>query len=302
MFIFSLLIAGNPQLIVAQSDSGFNAPDSLNIKRLRNVILTESAIYIGGLFYLNNIWYKNHRPVPFHFYNDIKGWNQVDKTGHMYSAYYQSFYGVKALQWAGVSREKSIWFGGSLGLLMQTPIEIFDGLYEGYGFSTTDMLANTAGSALVIGQELMWDEQRITMKFSYHPTRYPGYRPSLFGETQAENFFTDYNGHSYWLSVNFSKFLPEKNIPRWLNIAVGYGGDGMLSEFENPHYYNQDTSQPVFERSRQFYISLDADLSRICTKSIFLKIVLQALNMIKFPAPAFEYNTTEGIRFHPLYF
>lgn len=296
-----LLIISFQNLVNAQTVSETVTLDTLNIHRLRTVVAAESAIYAGGLYVMNNIWYKNHRAVPFHFYNDLKGWNQVDKAGHLYSAYYQSFYGIKALQWAGVNRKKALWYGGSLGLLMQTPIEIFDGLYEGYGFSTSDMIANTAGSALVIGQELMWEEQRIALKFSYHPTEYPRYRPSLFGESSVENFFTDYNGHTYWLSANLSSFLPEKKIPHWLNIAVGYGAEGMLSEFKNPIYY-QGTPLPFFERSRQLYISLDIDISRVRTKSSFLKKVLQAMNMIKIPAPAFEYNTAKGISFYPLYF
>jgi len=277
------------------------SPDSLMPGRLTTVIVAESVFYVGGMLYLNNVWYKDHQSVPFHFYNDNRGWMQIDKAGHMYTAYYQSYYGMKALQWAGVSKKKAIWWGGMLGLVLQTPIEIFDGLYDGYGFSSGDMIANTAGTALMIGQELLWDEQRIMMKFSYSPTDYPSYRPSYFGASHTENFFTDYNGHTYWLSANIASFAPGISFPKWLNLAVGFGADGMLAEFENPAYHRGDPL-PSFERTRQLYLSVDLDLRKIPTKSKFLKGVLHALNMLKFPAPALEFNKNDGVKFHPVFF
>lgn len=296
IFIFMAIFPGKCQHVSTSS-----YPDSLMPGRLKTVILAESVFYVSGILYLNNIWYKDHATVPFHFYNDNRGWMQIDKAGHMYSAYYQSYYGMKALQWAGVPRKKAIWFGGTLGIILQTPIEIFDGLYEGYGFSAGDMIANTAGSALVIGQELLWDEQRIMMKFSYSPTEYPQYRPSYFGESPIENFFIDYNGHTYWLSANLSSFAPGANLPEWLNLAIGFGADGMLAEFENPFYYRGE-ALPEFERTRQWYLSVDLDLRKIPTKNKLLKGVLHALNMLKFPAPALEFHQKDGVKFHPVYF
>lgn len=275
--------------------------NSLNKNRLKKVLLAESTAYVTGLYFLNNVWYKNHQPVPFHFHNDLSGWLQIDKAGHMYGAYYESYYGIKALRWSGVSEKRAIWFGGSLGLLMQTPIEVFDGLYAGYGFSVSDMVANALGSALVVGQELRWKKQRITMKFSYHPTQYPEYRPSVFGSSAVEHFFTDYNGHTYWLSANISAFFPGIRLPRWLNLAAGYGAKGMLAEFENPNYHRENPL-PVFERSRQIYLSVDLNLKAFQTKSTFLKNLLKTLNMIKIPAPAIVFNSSGGVVFHPVYF
>ena len=296
IFLFTINITG-----AFGQNSASESENSLNNKRLRTVIVTKSAIYAGGLFLLNNVWYKNHRAVPFHFYNDWPGWIQVDKAGHIYSAYYQSKKGIDALRWAGVSEKRAVWLGGSMGILMQTPIEVFDGLYEGYGFSVTDMIANTAGSALAIGQELLWQEQRIGMKFSYHPTRYAGFRPSYFGESKITRFFTDYNGHTYWLSLNLSSFIQGSKIPRWLNISFGYGADGMLAEFENPHYHRQ-FRLPDIERTRQLYFSIDMDLRKIQTRSKFFRLVLGTLNMIKVPAPTIEFNSSGRIAFHPVYF
>ena len=295
-----LLLTGGMDVVFGQYSNRIKA-DSLNSNRLRTVVVATSALYAGGMYFLTDVWYKDHQPVPFHFYNDWNGWMQIDKAGHMYTAYYQSKAGISALRWAGVSEKKAIWMGGSFGLILQTPIEIFDGLYEGYGFSVTDMIANTVGSAMVVSQELLWQEQRIRMKFSYYPTKYPGYRPSYFGKSEVTHFFTDYNGHTYWLSAKLSSFLPESKFPRWLNIAFGYGADGMLGEFENPMYYNQ-VRLPEFERTRQFYLSVDLNLEAIHTRNTFIRAVLRALNMIKIPAPAIELSSSGRTVFHPIHF
>lgn len=188
-----------------------------------------------------------------------------------------------------------------MGVLMQTPIEIFDGLYEGYGFSVSDMVANAAGSALAVSQELLWSEQRIRMKFSYHPTAYPDFRPAAFGGSAFGNLVTDYNGQTYWLSANVADFFPGTALPPWLNIAFGYGADGMLADFRNPERY-RGVILPQFQRTRQFYLSLDIDLSAIPTRSRLMRAVFRSLNILKIPAPALEYKSSGRWSLHPLYF
>ncbi|MDH5382954.1 MAG: YfiM family protein [Cyclobacteriaceae bacterium] len=128
-------------------------PDSLNKKRLYTVVATEAGSYLTGLSLLYFIWYKDHARVPFHFYDDSKGYLQIDKAGHAFSAYRESYAAYHALRWAGMDKKRALIFGGPLGLVFQTPIEIFDGLYEGWGFSWSDMVANTFGSLLFTSQE-----------------------------------------------------------------------------------------------------------------------------------------------------
>ena len=111
----------------------------------------------------------------------------------------------------------------TLGLILQTPIEIMDGIYEGYGFSWGDMAANTFGSALVLGQELLFKEQLVKYKFSYWESVYSRKANGYLGTNSFDRIFNDYNGHTYWLSCPINKILPNKITPDWLNIAVGYG-------------------------------------------------------------------------------
>ena len=147
-------------------------PEKLNKRKLACAITTESLLYSTELIYLRFVWYKDHERVPFHFYNDNKGYLQIDKFGHAFGAYFESYIGYHWLRSAGVSRNKSLLYGGTLGFLLQAPIEIFDGIYEGWGFSWGDMLANTSGAALLIGQEALFNDQIIKYKFSMSPSEY----------------------------------------------------------------------------------------------------------------------------------
>ncbi|MEM7372424.1 MAG: DUF2279 domain-containing protein [Bacteroidota bacterium] len=279
---------------------GQQYPDSLNKSRLYTVLGTETGIYVGGLSYLSFIWYKDHERVPFHWYDDSKGYLQMDKAGHAYGAYQESYTAYYALRWAGVDKKKALWFGGPIGLIFQTPIEVFDGLYEGWGFSWPDMAANAAGMALFMGQEALWEEQRILMKFSYSPSIYPQYH-RILGETHAERFFLDYNGHSYWLSGNLKALSKIDQLPPWLNLAIGYSANGMIKEFENPRYYLGQPF-PHLERYRQYILSLDVDFTRIPTRRKWLRTTFRLLNLIKMPFPGIEYNRIDGIKLRALYF
>jgi hypothetical protein len=275
--------------------------DTIQPKRLRKVIISESAFYLSGNAFLQYVWYKDHERVPFHYYNDNKGYLQIDKCGHAYGAYQYSRNGYEALRWAGIGHKKALWYGGPLGLILQTPIEIFDGIYEGYGFSKGDMIANAAGSALFMIQQGLLKDQTVKMKFSYSPSLYAQINPRGLGDTHLERFFMDYNGHTYWLSANFKQISSIKKIPDWLNIAVGYSGNGMLSEFTNRNYYNGAYIQPV-ERYRQWLLSLDVDFTKIKTKRKFLKGLFSVLNAVKIPFPALEYSRVNQLKVNPFYF
>ncbi len=261
---------------------------------------TETGIYLAGLSYLSFIWYKDQKRVPFHFYDDSKGYLQMDKAGHAYVTYYESFMAYHALRWAGINKKNALIYASAIGTIYQTPIEIFDGLYERWGFSWPDIAANTFGILLFTTQEALFDEQVLLLKFSYSPSKYRKYHPIL-GESHLESFFLDYNAHTYWLSGNISKLTGIKNFPGWINIAFGYGANGMIKEFENPTYYMGEPF-PYFERYRQFLFSLDIDFSRIPSRKKWVRSILRTVNLIKFPFPALEINRIDKVKFRPLYY
>lgn len=279
-----------------QSDS-----TAFNKKRFVFSVGLTATAYTAGILYLSEVWYKDYERVPLHFYNDNAGWNQMDKVAHAYIAYHQSRAGYEMLKWSGVNENTSIFLGGSLGFIFQLPIEIFDGLYEGYGFSWGDVYANTAGSLLFMTQQKLANEQIVKMKFSYFPSSYSKINPRVLGDNALESLFTDYNAQTYWLSLNLNRIIPNQKIPEWLNVAIGYSAGGMLSEFDNPSRVGGQQISEI-NRYRQFFLSPDIDFGKLKCNNRFLNGVLEALNLTKLPAPAVEYSTEYGWVFHFIHF
>lgn len=290
-------------LLVITSRAQFFAPsDTLNTPRLTAVTITAGAGYVASVIGLNELWYSDYPHSNFHFFNDNSSWLQMDKLGHSLTTYQLGRYGYEALRWSGLSNKKSIWIGGGFGLLFMTSIEIMDGYSEQWGFSNGDMLANLGGTALFVTQQAVWNEQRMALKFSYSKSEYAQYRPEVLGTGGIESMLKDYNGQTIWLSVNPSSFSrSEVKFLPWLNVALGYGADGMLGGDFNPSVNEDNLPLPQFDRSRQFYLSLDIDLSRINTRSHLLKTVFSVIGFVKVPSPTLELTRGDLI-WHWLYF
>ncbi len=254
---------------------------------------------VGTLIALNQVWYADYPRSNFHFINDNAEWLQMDKAGHLFSSYQMGSIGANALKWSGANRKSQLIYGSTLGLAFMTTVEVFDGYSANWGASMGDVVANISGTALFVSQELMWKEQRIVPKFSFHKTLYASRRPKVLGNSIQEQILKDYNGQTYWFSANIYSFVKGSKFPKWLNIDVGYGAEGMITgndEFVNTIFL------PESERYRQFYVSLDVDLTKIETKSHFVKTILTILNTIKIPAPAFEIKGNGGSKMHLIYF
>ncbi len=270
--------------------------DSLSLGRLNTVIIGSSVLYAGSMIGLGTVWYQDFN--RFHFFNDNDGWGYMDKLGHVTTAQHVGRGGIEVLKWTGLERKKAIWYGGMSGTFFLTTVEVFDGFSEGWGFSVGDVTSNVLGSTLLISQELLWDDQRILTKWSYSGSRYAQYRPELLGANAGERWLKDYNGQTYWLSMNLkSLFFTESTIPEWLNVAVGYGIDGYTGANRNPTENSAGETIPGFERYGQYYLSPDLDLSKIPVNSPFLKAVLKTLNFVKVPLPGVVYDEVKGLRY-----
>ena len=293
----------SPGVLHGQSSESIRQDTSgIRNGRLTGVLVVQGTLYIASLTGLYFAWYKDYPQSSFHLFNDNGEWMQVDKCGHAITSYYISRIGYSTYRWSGVNEKPSAWYGGLLGFAYMLNIEILDGFSTEWGFSLGDFTANTLGSMIFIGQQLAWHEQRFSLKYSFHQTKYAQYRPDLMGDNLIQNMIKDYNGHSYWISGNISSFLPEgSKFPKWLNIAVGYGAEGMTGAFNNSLDQN---GQPIpqFSRYRKFFLSVDIDLTRIPTKSKVLKGIFTVLSFIKIPAPALEYNTLGQFKAHAFYY
>ena len=287
--------------IAQQRDSStfWTPSETFNKKRFHTVVITEATLGTTALIGLDQLWYADYPRSSFHLINDNGDWLQMDKFGHAMTAYYIGVVGIDVMDWTGVDHKKAVWYGGLLGFTFLTSIEVLDGLSEEWGASPGDVLANSLGASLAIGQDLLWREQRIVMKYSFHQSRYADIRPDLLGDDFIESSLKDYNGQTYWLSANLASFVKHKKIPQWLNIAVGYGIDGVITGSPDDEHRQEF---PSYQRQRQFYLSLDIDLRKIRTKSRFLNAAFRLVNFIKVPAPTIEFNEKGKVKVYPLYF
>ena len=270
---------------------------------------SSAVVYGAGLTILSNAWYKDYPQTSFHFFNDNNDWLQVDKAGHVFSTYTAGKWNAELWRWAGLPRKQRIWIGGLSGAAFAAIIEILDGHSQGWGFSMGDLAADFAGSAVFIAQELGWNEQRIQLKFSAHQTHYedPSLQQranTLFGSNLPERILKDYNNQTYWASMNLKSFFKKSGLPSWLNIAVGYGADGMFGGTEN--IARDKNGNIIFDRRdiaryRQWYLAPDIDLTRIKTKSKFLKTTFFVLNSLKFPSPSIGFSK-KGVEWNWLHF
>ncbi len=278
------------------------ASDSLSVFKKRKIGLSVSALAVtsGSIIYLNQAWYQKYNTSKFHTFNDNYEWYQLDKFGHALTNYQTARLMIEAMKWAGYSEKKQILIGGLSGFAYMAAIEIMDGFSDGWGFSWGDIGANAFGAGLAIGQQIAWKEQRVQLKFAFRSSGYANYNPSLLGENLSERVLKDYNGQTYWLSINPSSFIKKENkFPKWLNVAFGYGANGMLNAHYNKFLVIDANGNVInFDRYRQFYFSIDADLTRIKTKSKVLKAVFSCINVIKIPFPNLEFSENK-FKFNP---
>ena len=294
--IFFVLL---PSICFSQSKiNKFLIPsDTLNKPRRNAVIITEASLASIALIGLNELWYADYERSKFHTINDNDAWLQMDKFGHAFTSYQLGKHGAQLLNWSGVRKKDQLIYGATLGFTFLTAVEILDGYSEEWGFSWGDVMANAAGSGLYIGQELLWYEQRIALKYSFHQTKYAEIQPDKLGESFLEQTLKDYNGQTYWLSFNLQSFFKDSKIPKWLNVAVGYGAEGMISSIEN---IDNQVIGPN-ETYRQYYLSLDINLNGIRTNSRVLSTVFDIFDMIKIPLPTLEFSK-KGTAFHLFYY
>ena len=278
--------------VLSQSQAQTLDSAKINKKRFRGLVIGSGVTYIGSMIGLSQIWYSNYDKQSFHFFNDAPEWKQTDKAGHFYSAFQLSSISSKALQWSRFPKNKSDKIGALTSFMILSSIEALDGFSAGYGASASDLIANATGSAFYLSQHFIWNEVRIYPKFSFHKTGFASIRPNILGSGLMEEMLKDYNGQTYWLSVDMDKF---GRFPKWLNLAVGYGAEEMI--------YGRDMQNKAngYNPHRQFYLNLDFDLTAIHTKSKLVNGLIFFANMIKLPGPAIMFSK-KSTKAYALYF
>lgn len=191
-----------------------------------------SAIAFGWSFvFLDKTWYQDYPRTSFHFFNDAGEWLQMDKAGHAWTAYTSSRQLYSAWRWAGVKNEKAILLSTLTSFGYLASIEYLDGRSAAWGWSWGDIAGNTLGASLFAIEQLGWKEQRVQLKFTAHVNKYnaslKARADELFGTSLPALLLKDYNAQTYWFSFNLKSFLPRSKFPAWLNVAAGYGAEGI---------------------------------------------------------------------------
>ena len=330
IIIFSLLLLpitkGQETIDTSDTKINFITPypfwqpsQELNKPRVATVTTGLAGLYGVLNIYLSQVWYSQFPRSSFHTFNDGKEWLQLDKVGHSVSAYYINRLSHDLYNWAGLKENSSMWAGVGVAQAYQLIIEIQDGFSSKWGFSWPDVGANLGGSALYVTQHYLWKEQRFVLKESAWPTDHPDYlddrADDLFGSSFSEQILKDYNATTFWLTASIGSFIKkEHKFPDWIGVSFGYGGTGMYGGFENRWcdiegldlrhcpYDEINTTAEGIDRTRQFYLSLDIDFTKIPVKSDALKAFLEIINIIKIPFPAVEFNTAGEVNWHWIMF
>lgn len=276
--------------------------------RVKTVAAANIGLWSASFWALNKAWYADYEHSSFHFFNDIKEWNGMDKSGHVWTSYQISRVSYEMWRWTGKQKKQSLLLGGISGIAYQSIIEIQDGFSKKWGFSWPDMAANVSGAALFVVQEAAWQEQRIQLKIGYWPRNYAPdlaqRQDALFGKNDFGRILKDYNAQTYWASAGLHLFFPDFGLPRWLNISFGYGSDGLFGGTANK--WTDKTGVHIdrsdIRRVRKFYLAPDVDLTKIKTNRKWVRSVFYVLNVLKFPAPALELDSKGRFRVHAVKF
>ena len=254
------------------------------------IALTGVAVYDFAFYQtLKKPWWSGE-PSDFHIVNDWWGNYslEVDKLAHAYAGQSMTLISAQAYEWTGMTRRQALLWGGVTSLLTLTQVEILDGFTKKFGFSPGDYAANIAGAFYPLAQEVWSPLRVVNFKMSYHGRRF---EPNAYTGLSEPNRLEDYNRQTFWLAVHMKSILPEPVRgwwPSWLQLAAGYGVDGAFMEDRGA-------------RTREYYLGLDFDPSRIDTGIAFLDTLFAPFRYIHLPAPCVRFRE-DGTRVFALYF
>jgi Predicted periplasmic lipoprotein (DUF2279) len=229
--------------------------------------------------YASEVWYKDET-TGFHtldFNKDMKKWQYMDKMGHFTTSFFVSDLTSKLYRWSGISGTSSVWYGALTGWLWMLQIEISDGFMKNWGFSWGDLLANTIGSGYFVLQQFNYELLGgITPKFSYKVSTAKKNGDYVI---PPESFIQDYEGMTFWLTVNIHHYIPEKwkeGYPEWLaplGIAFGYSA--------------KDLAGNLWTGKKEFFIGMDIDIRKIPILDDWglFRFIKSELNFIRLPLP-----------------
>ena len=272
--------------------------DTISPKKLVGVTIASAGFWGSSMYLLNNVWYANSPRSSFHTFDDHREWMQMDKVGHLFSAYHASNLLTRTYEWTGISRKKAAAIGSLATLAYLTSVEYLDGTNQTWGFSWSDQLANTLGAGISWWNNRCLEPSSLYFKQSYFPSPYAALRPSVLGKSQLERYLKDYNGQTYWLSFSPNRIIGTAFFPKFLLLSIGYSCDAKLEGHANEYIAANGVR---YTAQREFLLSLDIDFRQFHFKRKWVQRVCSVFDLIKVPLPALQLRGNEW-RWYPVYF
>jgi hypothetical protein len=257
-----------------------------------------SSLFVGTMVALHynekNAWWSGQRR-SFHFEEDYGSALQVDKFGHAFGGYIMSYGFSEVLLESGFNVDDATVYGSALGLLYQTYVETEDGFATDWGFSPSDWYFDAIGATYFLAQHYMPVLQNFVLKWEYIPTEWSG-KPNM--NNRPRTFIDDYNSSTFWISANMHNILPGEfgeKWPEWLNVAVGYGADGIGVKLD-------PNGPPDQLTQRRFLVSLDPRLDKLMPEwGSLWNWWRQTFRHLKIPSPTLEFSQgkTKFYLFYP---
>jgi hypothetical protein len=236
---------------------------------------------IGGLLVTSLIWSYDTwwRDAGRKFSFKTEHWLNsqtlgIDKVGHFYTSYFYFNTFRNLMLWGGYEQfTADLWAAGAAAFFA-VAIEFGDGVTPDYGFDYQDIVFNFAGIGYGWLQTKVPFLKPFRFKWSYIPD--DGYKLPV-------RFTDDYDAHTYWLTCDVDKLLPESVEPYWpdfLQVALGFGVDDRVTK-------------------REFAVGFDLNLEGLFhTKNEDWLLVEKEINMFHIPAPAIKFAQHKAPRYY----
>ena len=292
LFLIAISLILNKNLLYATSQTD----SSKTIIKIINIGVPSAAVI--SLVGINEVWYKNYARSDFHFFDDLKEWNGMDKIGHACTSYQLNKISHSLFEKNNIKKpllKSSVYtFGYMLG------VELLDGYSTEWGFSIYDVIGNGLGTILYTLQERKFKNQPFEIKFSSHKSTYASCRPSLLGENRLQQILKDYNGQTYWLTFNYNELWNKRiKLFDYIDFAFGYSIDGFTGGHNNPEISSCNcviSDCNNLKRTSQFIFSVDLNTSKIKNKHPILGKFLLPFDIVKIPFPAFILNNSKNFK------
>ncbi len=227
-----ILLLGTAMLVFLTPDAFAQACPDAKLKRSLTIVGGYVVLEVAVIALRHDEWWTTPS-TEFHVDTKASPALQQDRLLHAWVGYQVSQLGALAWDWACFSPVAAGWLGAALGVAVQLPKEIGDGLHEGKGFDVADFAYSTAGAVLPALHRTWPATRSVLYKVNYWPSE--EFRTSGDDLPQLSN---DYAGMRFFLALNPGRMPGGAGWwPDWLGVAWGHSVDHWITAAPNHQWY-----------------------------------------------------------------